>query len=95
MFNVRSYAVITSSYWGFTLTDGALHMLVLCISTRLATRHLNLPLCSYLYEIMEIVTNLFGGWIGSRSGLKLTLYWGLGLQVFALWALSRLDPAWQ
>ena len=27
--NIRNYAVVTSAYWGFTLTDGALRMLVL------------------------------------------------------------------
>jgi hypothetical protein len=26
---VRHYAIVTSAYWGFTLTDGALRMLVL------------------------------------------------------------------
>jgi hypothetical protein len=26
---VRNYAIVTASYWGFTLTDGAIRMLVL------------------------------------------------------------------
>ena len=26
---LRNYAIVTSAYWGFTLTDGALRMLVL------------------------------------------------------------------
>ena len=26
---VRDYAIVTAAYWGFTLTDGALRMMVL------------------------------------------------------------------
>ncbi|MEM7396953.1 MAG: hypothetical protein AAF492_31885 [Verrucomicrobiota bacterium] len=29
MLNAKSYALVTVAYWGFTLTDGALRMLVL------------------------------------------------------------------
>jgi hypothetical protein len=47
-----------------------------------------------LYEFFGVVTNLVGGWIGSRLGLRITLYAGLALQVFALCMLSQLDPAW-
>ena len=35
---VRNYAVVTASYWSFTLTDGALRMLVLLHFYALATR---------------------------------------------------------
>src|SRR3546814_13615518 len=43
---------------------------------------------------MGMVTNLVGGWIAARFGLTLKLYWGLGLQVIALLALSALNPSW-
>ena len=29
MLDLRNYAVVTAAYWGFTLTDGALRILVL------------------------------------------------------------------
>ncbi len=30
-----------------------------------------------LYEVAGVVTNLIGGWIGARLGLKVTLFVGL------------------
>src|SRR5207248_8896711 len=46
------------------------------------------------YEFFGIVTNLLGGWIAARSGLKVTLYGGLLLQIGALIMLAFLQPAW-
>jgi hypothetical protein len=42
------------------------------------------------YEFFGIVTNLFGGWLASRVGLRVTLLAGLGLQVVALGMLKGL-----
>ncbi len=92
--DIRNYAVVTSAYWGFTLTDGALRMLVLLHFHTLGYTPLELAMLFLLYEFMGMVTNLIGGWIGSRFGLKLTLFAGLSLQVAALLALSALDPQW-
>lgn len=47
-----------------------------------------------LYEFCGILTNLLGGWIGSRVGLKATLFAGLGLQVVSLMMLSWVNPLW-
>jgi len=94
MSDIRNYAVVTAAYWGFTLTDGALRMLVLLHFHTLGYTPFQLATLFLLYEFMGMVTNLIGGWIGSRFGLKLTLYLGLSLQVAALLALSVLDPAW-
>ena len=95
MVDIRNYAVVTASYWGFTLTDGALRMLVLLHFHTLGYTPLELAFLFLLYEFFGVVTNLLGGWIGSRIGLKITLYSGIGLQVFALAMLSLLDPAWE
>lgn len=92
--NVKSYAVVTASYWGFTLTDGALRMLVLLHFHTLGFSPLNLAFLFLLYEFCGVLTNLLGGWIGSRIGLKFTLFAGLGLQVIALLMLSMVNPAW-
>ena len=94
MVDIRNYAIVTSAYWGFTLTDGALRMLVLLHFHTLGYSTLELAFLFMLYEFFGVVTNLVGGWIGSRFGLRITLYAGLSLQVFALWLLSQLDPAW-
>ena len=95
MLDLRNYAVVTAAYWGFTLTDGALRMLVLLHFHTLGYSPLELAFLFLLYEFFGVVTNLLAGWVGSRFGLKLTLYCGLGLQVAALCMLSLLDPTWE
>ncbi|MBH68215.1 MAG: MFS transporter [Rhodospirillaceae bacterium] len=95
MADIRGYTVVTAAYWGFTLTDGALRMIVLLYFHSLGYSPFQLAALFLLYEIVGIVTNLFGGWIGSRFGLKVTLFSGLGLQIVALLGLSVLDPDWE
>lgn len=92
--NTRSYAIVTASYWGFTLTDGALRMLVLLHFHALGYSPVQLAFLFLLYEFCGVLTNLLGGWIGSRVGLKFTLFAGLALQVVSLIMLSWLNPAW-
>ena len=66
---VRNYAVVTSSYWGFTLTDGALRMLVLLHFYSLGYTPFMLAFLFLLYEAAGIVTNLGGGWLAARFGI--------------------------
>ena len=81
---------MTASYWGFTITDGALRMLVLLHFHTLGYKPLDLAILFLLYEAMGIITNLFGGWLGVRLGLRLTLFAGLFIQVVALLMLSAM-----
>ncbi|AFY88317.1 MAG: hypothetical protein CLLPBCKN_001227 [Chroococcidiopsis cubana SAG 39.79] len=92
--NLRNYALVTAAYWGFTITDGALRMLVLLHFHLLGYTPLQIAMLFLFYEIFGVVTNFLGGWIGSQFGLKLTLYGGIGLQVFALAMLALLNPEW-
>ena len=92
--NVRDYVLVTIAYWGFTITDGALRMLVLLHFHELGYSPVQIAFLFLLYEFCGILTNLLGGWIGSRVGLKVTLFTGLALQIGALSMLSFLDPAW-
>ena len=94
MVDIKHYLIVSTAYWGFTSTDGALRMLVLLHFHTLGYTPLELAFLFLLYEFFGVVTNLLAGWIGSRFGLKLTLYSGLGIQGFALWMLSMLDPTW-
>ena len=89
-----AYIAVTAAYWTFMLTDGALRMLVLLHFHTLGFSPVQLAYLFVLYEIAGVVTNLSAGWIAARFGLTTTLYAGLGLQVVALLALARLDPAW-
>lgn len=92
--NVRDYSLVTAAYWGFTVTDGALRMLVLLHFHTLGYSPVQIAFLFLFYEFFGILTNLFGGWLGSRTGLKATLFGGLVLQIVALVMLSFLDPAW-
>ncbi len=94
MTGLRNYSLATGAYWGFTLTDGALRMLVLLHFHALGYRPVQIAMLFLLYEFFGMVTNLVGGWIGSHFGLKITLFAGLALQVAALVALAGLQPAW-
>jgi len=91
---LRSYILVTAAYWGFTLTDGALRMLVLLHFHALGYSAVQVAFLFLLYEFFGVVTNLIGGWIGSCLGLKVTLYSGMSLQIFALSVLAILNPAW-
>jgi predicted MFS family arabinose efflux permease len=92
--NVRNYILVTAAYWGFTLTDGALRMLVLLHFFNLGYSPVTLAFLFLLYEFFGIVTNLLGGWLASLLGLRFTLVLGLALQVVALGLLAFLNPAW-
>jgi hypothetical protein len=90
----RNYALVTSGYWAFTLTDGALRMLVLLHFNELGYSPIALAFLFLLYEFMGILTNLLGGWVGSRTGLNKTLIAGLGLQIVALVTLTFQRESW-
>jgi len=92
--NIRNYAIVTAAYWAFTLTDGALRMLVLLHFNQLGYTPVQLAFLFLLYEFFGIVTNLVGGWIASRTGLRFTLVVGLSLQVIALGLLALLNQSW-
>ncbi|MEO0756985.1 MAG: organoarsenical effux MFS transporter ArsJ [Cyanobacteria bacterium J06648_16] len=91
---IRNYAIVTAAYWGFTITDGALRMLVLLYFHTLGYTPLEVAMLFLFYEIFGIVTNLLGGWIGSRFGVKLTLYSGIALQIGALLMLTPVSDSW-
>ena len=94
MSGVRNYAIVTASYWGFTLTDGALRMLVLLHFYSLGYTPFMLAFLFLLYETAGIFANLGGGWLAARFGIPRMLMTGLALQIVGLLLLSALDPAW-
>ena len=90
----RSYAVVTASYWGFTLTDGALRMLVLLHFFRLGYTPFTLAFLFLLYEAAGIAANLGGGWLATRFGIPRMLAVGQCVQIVGLLMLSSLDASW-
>lgn len=85
---MRDYATITASYWVFTLTDGALRMLVLFHLHTLGHSPIEVVSLFVFYELFGVVTNFVGGWLGARFGLETTLFAGLSLQIGACTALA-------
>lgn len=85
---IRQYAVVTGNYWAFTLTDGALRMLVVLHFHQLGYSPLQIAALFLFYEIFGVLTNLFGGYLGARIGLNRTMNIGLALQVIALVMLA-------
>ncbi|NWO09445.1 organoarsenical effux MFS transporter ArsJ [Chromohalobacter salexigens] len=97
-FEIRQYLLVTGNYWAFTLTDGALRMLVVLHFHQLGYSPLEIALLFLFYEAFGVVTNFVGGWLGARLGLNRTMNLGLGLQLVALGMLlvpaSALTVPW-
>ena len=91
--DLRNYALVTAAYWADTLTDGAVRMLVLLYFHERGYSPVQVAMLFLFYEVFGIVTNLVGGWLAARLGLKATLFAGLGTQIVALSMLAA-DPAW-
>ena len=90
----RNYAIVTAAYWGFTLSDGALRMLVLLHFYRLGYSPFTLAFLFLLYEAMGVVANLIGGWLATRYGIARMLAVGLATQITGFLLLSALSPSW-
>ena len=73
---LQQYGIVTANYWAFTLTDGALRMLVVFHFHQLGYSTLEIAFLFLFYEFFGVLTNLYGGWIGARYGLRLTLWAG-------------------
>ena len=91
---LQQYAIVTANYWAFTLTDGALRMLVVFHFHQLGYSTLEIAFLFLFYELFGVVTNLWGGWLGARFGLRLTLWIGTLLQVAALLMLIPVADTW-
>ncbi len=90
----RNYIIVTAAYFLFTLTDGAIRMLVLLHFHKLGYTPFTLATLFLLYETAGIFTNAIGGWLAVRFGIPRMLACGLGLQIAGLVMLSLLDPGW-
>jgi predicted MFS family arabinose efflux permease len=92
--DLRNYILVTGAYWADTLTDGAIRMLVLLYFNGLGYSPFQVAMLFLFYEVFGVVTNLFGGYLAARLGLKATLFAGLGTQVVALLMLALPGAAW-
>ncbi|WP_375461102.1 organoarsenical effux MFS transporter ArsJ [uncultured Enterovirga sp.] len=90
----RNYAIVTAAYWGFTLTDGALRMLVLLHFFNLGYSPFTLAFLFLLYEAAGVVANVIGGWLAARFGITRMLAVGLATQIVGFLLLSAMSPDW-
>ncbi|UPW17621.1 organoarsenical effux MFS transporter ArsJ [Agarivorans sp. TSD2052] len=85
---LKQYLLVTFNYWNFTITDGALRMLVVLYFYQLGYSAIAIAMLFLFYELFGVVTNLIGGWLGARIGLNHTMNIGLAMQIIALLALG-------
>ena len=90
---MRNYLIVTGGYWAFTVSDGAIRMLVVLYFHLLGYSPFEVAMLFLFYEFFGIVTNLVGGWLGARIGLNLTMHIGMGMQVVAL-AMLTVPDSW-
>ena len=75
---MRNYLIVTGAYWGFTLTDGALRMLVLLHFYQLGYTPFTLAFLFLLYEAAGIL-------VGYRAEIDLAR---VGLSIIAFIRMS-------
>jgi MFS family permease len=92
--DLRNYVIVTAAYWADTVTDGAIRTLVLFFFYERGYSPFAVASLFLFYEFFGIVTNLVGGWLAARLGLKATLVMGLAVQLVALVMLGLAPAAW-
>jgi len=92
--DLRNYVLVTGAYWADTIADGASRILVLFFFFERGFSPFEVASLFLFYEVFGIVTNLVGGWLAARLGLKVTLLAGLGTQLVALSLLAFAPAAW-
>ena len=84
------FYIISICYLIYTITDSALRMIILF---ELFTRKFDIIAIGVMfswYEAIGIITNLVGGILGSKHGLRLSLLIGLSNQLLGIGLLSIL-----
>ena len=92
--DMRNYILVTGAYWADTIADGATRVLVLFYFYERGYSPIEVAFLFIFYEVFGIITNLVGGWLAARFGLRTTLLMGLGTQLVALLMLALVPSAW-
>lgn len=91
---LRPFVVISITYLLFTVTDGAVRMIVLLHAYNKSFTALEVAIMFTLYELAGVFTNLAAGMMGDRWGIRLTLIIGLCLQIFSFGLLFGWSDEW-
>src|SRR3954453_5725396 len=92
--DLRTYALVTGAYWADTIADGATRVLVPFYFYERGYSPFEVASLFLFYEVFGIVTNLVGGWLAARLGLRATLLMGLGTQLVAVGMLAVVPASW-
>jgi MFS family permease len=92
--DLRNYVLVTGAYWADTLTDGAIRLLVLFFFYEQGYSPIEVASLFLFYELFGVATNLVGGWLAARFGLRSTLLGGLAFQLTALGMLAAAPSTW-
>ena len=92
--DLRNYVLVTGAYWADTVTDGAIRVLVLFYFYDRGYTPFEVASLFLFYEFFGIVTNLVGGWLAARLGLKIDAPDGPRTQLVALAMLALRAGAW-
>ncbi|KAI9089443.1 major facilitator superfamily-like protein [Phlyctochytrium arcticum] len=82
--SMTNFYIIASAYIVYTFTDAALRMIVLFELYQRHYKPLEIALMFTSYEALGVVTNLFGGIMGSRWGLRPCILAGLMFQLIGI-----------
>lgn len=88
------YVIISIAYLCFTVTDGAIKMIVLLHAFQNNFSALDVAIVFSFYEAAGVVTNLLAGLLGARWGIKTTLLSGLTIQLVAFAMLFGWKDSW-
>jgi MFS family permease len=92
---IAPFVIVSSSYLLYTVTDGAIRMIVLLHAYSKGFTAMEVAIMFTLYEVAGVVTNLLAGIAGSRWGIRSTLLVGLCLQLVGISSLYAWDPNWK
>jgi hypothetical protein len=92
--SIQPFVIISVCYLLFTVTDGAIRMIVLFHAYNRGFSAIEVAVMFSLYELAGVVTNLLAGVAGARWGIRSTLITGLGLQVFSYGLLFAWSDGW-
>lgn len=88
------FAIISVTYLLFTVTDGALRMIVLLHAYQKSFSAMQVATMFTLYETAGVVTNLAAGFAGAKWGIRFTLVIGLLLQLVTYGMLYGWQDGW-
>ena len=91
---LRPFVIISTSYLLFTVTDGAIRMIVLLHAYNKGFTAWEVAIMFTLYELAGVVTNLLAGFMGSKWGIKVTLLTGLSFQILSYGLMFGWDDSW-